>query len=249
VQYPHLPPGLGRFDLGLIECVLTIPLAIAFHFLWRQRPRFWGFYAGWMSVVYAPVRFGLDFLRVGPGDRLPADERYLGLTPAQWAAFGLFAFGIYLLRYGKRASGDVPATYAEARAMAREGRSEELADDDDDDDRAGVKRRAAAIVDDALAEGGRAAPRAPTSDAPRPRRRRRRAEAGGDVPATDVPATDAAAAGAAGRPAGRRPDDGPRSDDAGSDDDARPDDARADAPHGDGSLDGPRPERDGGGSA
>lgn len=183
VQYPHLPPGIGRFDLGLIECVLTIPLAIAFHFLWRQKPRYFGFYAGWMSIVYAPVRFGLDFLRVAPGDKLPADERYLSLTPAQWASFGLLGLGIYVVRYGKRVAGHVPATYAEAQALgardaepedeAKEPEGEEVAADVQRN-RARVKRRAAAAVEAATSP----AEESPAEEAPaKPRRKRRRTEA------------------------------------------------------------------------
>jgi phosphatidylglycerol:prolipoprotein diacylglycerol transferase len=132
VQYPNLPPGIGRFDLGLIECILTIPLALAFHIRWKQGPKFFGYYAGWMSIVYAPVRFGLDFLRVQPGDKLPADERYLGFTPAQFAAVGLFFLGIYILRLGKEQTGAVPATYEEARADFARKLAAEEADDDDE---------------------------------------------------------------------------------------------------------------------
>jgi phosphatidylglycerol---prolipoprotein diacylglyceryl transferase len=87
-------PGGGRFDLGLYEMLLTIPLAIAFLFL-RRRPRPWGFYAGTMCVAYAPTRFALDFLRVR--DTASADVRYAALTPAQWACFALLAFGAALL--------------------------------------------------------------------------------------------------------------------------------------------------------
>lgn len=191
VQYPHLPPGIGRFDLGLIECVLTIPLAIAFHFLWRQKPRYFGFYAGWMSILYAPVRFGLDFLRVAPGDKLPADERYLSLTPAQWASFGLLGLGIYLLRHGKSVAGHVPATYAEAQALAARdvetdeesspeaaetapAGAEDAAERDAARARARVKRRAAAAVEAATATE---APQDTTTETvAKPRRRRRRTE-------------------------------------------------------------------------
>jgi hypothetical protein len=35
-------------------------------------------------ALYMPIRFALDFLRVG-------DARYFGLTPAQWVAMVLFA--------------------------------------------------------------------------------------------------------------------------------------------------------------
>lgn len=87
-------PGGARFDLGLYEMLLTVPLAVAFLWL-RRKPRPWGFYAGVMSVVYAPTRFALDSLRVR--DMKIADARYAGLTPAQWACFGLLALGSILL--------------------------------------------------------------------------------------------------------------------------------------------------------
>jgi phosphatidylglycerol---prolipoprotein diacylglyceryl transferase len=90
VRYPE---G-GRFDLGLYEMVLTLPLAIAFLYL-RKKPRPWGFYLAVMSIAYAPSRFALDFLRIREG--ATADARYLALTPAQWACFGLLAMGVVLL--------------------------------------------------------------------------------------------------------------------------------------------------------
>lgn len=90
VRYPE---G-GRFDLGMYEMLLTIPLALAFLHL-RKKPRPWGFYLAVMSIAYAPSRFALDFLRIREG--ATADARYLALTPAQWACFGLLAFGVALL--------------------------------------------------------------------------------------------------------------------------------------------------------
>lgn len=93
VQYP----GGGRFDLGLYEMLLTIPLAAAFWIL-STKPRKPGFYIGVMCTAYAPVRFLLDFLRVQPGDVLPADARYAGLTPAQWGCMVLLATGLFFLR-------------------------------------------------------------------------------------------------------------------------------------------------------
>jgi len=96
VQYP----GGGRFDLGLLELLLTIPLALAFLWLGR-RPRPWGFFSALACVVYAPLRFALDFLREHdevPGDVHGAiDPRYFYLTPAQWECFALLAFGLALL--------------------------------------------------------------------------------------------------------------------------------------------------------
>lgn len=105
VRYPLGEGYIGRLDLGLYECLLTIPLAVAFLILWRRKPsRPLGFYTGVMCIAYAPVRFFLDFLRVEEGTDpiLGADPRYGGLTPAQWASFGLVALGIYFLSIARR---------------------------------------------------------------------------------------------------------------------------------------------------
>jgi phosphatidylglycerol:prolipoprotein diacylglycerol transferase len=98
VRYPSGSGWVGRYDLGLYEMVLTIPLAVTFILLWRRGPRPTGFYVGWMCASYAPVRFALDFLREPEGASSGADPRYAGLTPAQWACFGLAAIGVYFLR-------------------------------------------------------------------------------------------------------------------------------------------------------
>ncbi len=95
-------PGGARLDLGLIEMALTVPIAIAFLFM-QRRAWPWGFLLGCLCVVYAPLRFGLDFLRIDQPVNLPhlelqADRRYAALTPAQWASLLLGAFGFFLLR-------------------------------------------------------------------------------------------------------------------------------------------------------
>lgn len=99
VQYP----GGGRFDLGLYEMLLTIPLAVAFVLLAKKR-RPPGFFLGVLCMAYAPTRFGLDFLRAHAGDPLGADARYAGLTPAQWGCFGLLAVGVYFAWRAGRAA-------------------------------------------------------------------------------------------------------------------------------------------------
>lgn len=110
VQYP----AGGRFDLGLYEMILTIPLALAFLWL-RKKPRPWGFYVGAITIAYAPVRFALDFLRVGEplaeGGGAAVDPRYAGLTPAQWACFGLLALGVYFFTRTLQAAGS-PSAFA-----------------------------------------------------------------------------------------------------------------------------------------
>jgi phosphatidylglycerol---prolipoprotein diacylglyceryl transferase len=92
-------PGGGRFDLGLFEMLLSIPLAITFLLL-MKKPRPPGFFIGTMCTAYAPFRFALDFLRAR--DVSGADPRYFGLTPAQWACIVLLSAGLY---FAHRAAG------------------------------------------------------------------------------------------------------------------------------------------------
>jgi len=81
--------GLVRHNLGLEEALLTIPMAGLFYAL-GKKPRAPGFFAGLLALVYAPIRFALDFLRL-------VDVRYFGLTPGQYGAIGLMFLGLFLL--------------------------------------------------------------------------------------------------------------------------------------------------------
>jgi len=79
LAFPTAAEAMGFHDLGFYEFLfLTLVIVPAF-VRWSRRPRPAGFYLVAFSAMYLPVRFGLDMLRV-------ADARYLGLTPAQWAA-------------------------------------------------------------------------------------------------------------------------------------------------------------------
>jgi hypothetical protein len=60
----------------------------------RSRPR--GLYLVSLPFLYAPVRFGLDFLRAT--DVAHADPRYFGLTPGHYGAIVLFALGVVVAR-------------------------------------------------------------------------------------------------------------------------------------------------------
>ena len=114
-------PDGGRFDLGLYELVLVLPLALVFLWL-RRRPRPWGFYVGLLSLYYAPLRFALDFLRAH--DELGADARYAGLTPAQWACIPLLGVGLWFSYRSLSRSGDPDACAAPpAPDRFRRGRS------------------------------------------------------------------------------------------------------------------------------
>ncbi|MGD0523552.1 MAG: prolipoprotein diacylglyceryl transferase family protein [Polyangiaceae bacterium] len=84
----------SRYDLGLIEAFLTIPLVIAFAATWRRPVRL-GFYTAVVCLTYAPVRFVLDFLRAA--DVPEADRRYASLTFAQWFCVAMFAAGVAVL--------------------------------------------------------------------------------------------------------------------------------------------------------
>lgn len=105
VRYPdyQLAPGFeGRIDLGLVELVLTIPLALAVTWLWRREPkRAVGFYLGFFLATYGAFRFFLDFLRVEYADPYfgggTTDPRYVGLTFAQWICFAAVGFGAFYL--------------------------------------------------------------------------------------------------------------------------------------------------------
>jgi phosphatidylglycerol:prolipoprotein diacylglycerol transferase len=84
------PPYQVRHDLGLYEvlwCLVMIPLFLLLSR--KERPR--GFYLGLLPMLYAPVRFGLDFLRAT--DIEMADARYFALTPGHYSALILFALG------------------------------------------------------------------------------------------------------------------------------------------------------------
>ncbi|MBI4698214.1 MAG: prolipoprotein diacylglyceryl transferase [Nitrospirae bacterium] len=85
VQYPDMP----RHDLGLYEWLFTIFLLIFLFSIraWRLPP---GSLTGILCVLYAPVRFMLDFLRVG-------DRLYLGFTPGQYFSVLFFGIGLWLL--------------------------------------------------------------------------------------------------------------------------------------------------------
>jgi phosphatidylglycerol:prolipoprotein diacylglycerol transferase len=88
-------PDGARHDLGFYELLFTIVLA-AFLFHYNRKPRPPGRMIGIAALAYAPVRFGLDFLRATDVSR--PDERYFGLTPAQWACIATAALALYLLR-------------------------------------------------------------------------------------------------------------------------------------------------------
>lgn len=108
VDVPHLG---HRYDLGLLEMLITIPIA-AFMLWFARKPRPAGAILGVLSIVYALIRFPLDAMRAT--DIQHADARYAGLTPGQWLSVALLAFGVALLAlaYRKGANADEPTATA-----------------------------------------------------------------------------------------------------------------------------------------
>lgn len=92
-------PDGARLDLGLLEALWAGGIALSFAIL-RRRPRPLGLYVTILTLAYAPVRFGLDFLRAT--DVPEPDARYFGLTPAQWGCFAVLAAGVALLLWTRR---------------------------------------------------------------------------------------------------------------------------------------------------
>ena len=87
-------PGGTRHDLGLYEALWAALVWVLFLALARA-PRRTGTYVSLLAVLYAPLRFGLDFLRIHEGAN--ADPRYAGLTPAQYGCSLVFAAGCALI--------------------------------------------------------------------------------------------------------------------------------------------------------
>jgi phosphatidylglycerol:prolipoprotein diacylglycerol transferase len=87
--------GEPRHDLGFYEVLWSA--AVMGLFLWlgkkRRKP---GFYMALLPLLYAPIRFLLDYLRETPEGG--GDVRYAGLTPAQYASLGFIVAGIMVLR-------------------------------------------------------------------------------------------------------------------------------------------------------
>lgn len=84
-------PGGARFDMGLMESLGTVLIAIAIFFIAR-RPRLRGIMTSVVAISYGLLRFLLDFLRPWVGEF--AETRYSGLTPAQYGSLVLIAVGI-----------------------------------------------------------------------------------------------------------------------------------------------------------
>ena len=88
-------PGGGRWDLGLLELVTTLILAIIFMVLSRKKQPL-GFYSVFLLLWYGITRFFLDFLRAT--DLVGSDPHFIGLTMGQWGSAVLIFIGYFIYR-------------------------------------------------------------------------------------------------------------------------------------------------------
>ncbi len=90
------PPYEPRHDLGFYEVIWSVACAALFLYLARKkRPS--GVYVALLPLLYAPIRFFLDFLRAGSD--LGGDVRYGGLTPGQYSSIAFLFIGAATLRH------------------------------------------------------------------------------------------------------------------------------------------------------
>ena len=87
-------PGGARFDLGLLEALFMIPVALLFLLLGRRlRPP--GFFTGLFLTIYGPFRIALDQLHENP----PTADTWFGIA-ATLAGVGVLASSLTAGRRG-----------------------------------------------------------------------------------------------------------------------------------------------------
>ena len=91
-------PGGARHDLGLYDAIALAILSLVL-FTLDRRHALRGRLLPLLALLYGSSRFLLDFLRAT--DLPYVDARYLGLTPAQFAALAAIAWGLYGLAEGR----------------------------------------------------------------------------------------------------------------------------------------------------
>ncbi len=87
--------GIARHDLGFYEFLWLITICTVVFILARNKDRPRGLLIAVLPLMYGPVRFAFDFLRVGAAEG--GDARYFGLTPAHYMSIVIFFTGAALL--------------------------------------------------------------------------------------------------------------------------------------------------------
>lgn len=120
--------GTTRHDLGFYEAMWWVVICTLMLVLDRK-PRPKGFYLALVPTLYAPARFTLDFLRVGPEQG--GDVRYFGLTPAQYFSIGIFIVGLY---FWNRVRQSEPLEWKKYVPPEEAPDAPDASDDDSDED-------------------------------------------------------------------------------------------------------------------
>lgn len=126
-----------RHDLGLYEVFIAGAMMLLFLFIYFKRPdkekRPMGLWCALMPLIYAPIRFFLDYLRAT--DLESSDVRYSGLTPGQYASIAMFIVAAIMLR---RVIKKPEWTIPDEMAFDPDGKPAE-GDDDEDEEKAPKK--------------------------------------------------------------------------------------------------------------
>lgn len=84
--------GMGFHNLGLYEMLYTLVIIVPMFLFLGRKKRPPGFFLATFVLLYVPIRFALDYLRM-------ADATYGGFTPAQYASMiGAVGAGYVLMR-------------------------------------------------------------------------------------------------------------------------------------------------------
>jgi phosphatidylglycerol:prolipoprotein diacylglycerol transferase len=138
--YPGTTEFIRAWNLGFVEFLYLIPVNLVV--LWlafrpiRRQPA--GFITALTGVLYAPVRFFLDYLR--PED---TDPRYLGMTFAQWSSILAFGISIYAARRVLK-SGTAAEVVAPTSKEAQQRLRIILKEDEEDQKKQEVSKKEAA---------------------------------------------------------------------------------------------------------
>jgi len=84
--------GIVRHNLGLYEALWTVVIVAILYALRNYRP-FRTFHVAMVFLLYAPIRFYFDSLRID-------DRTYLGFTPGQYFSAILTLIGVFLVMKG-----------------------------------------------------------------------------------------------------------------------------------------------------
>lgn len=117
---------IWRWDLGLLEFLVILALAIFVYFIWDWKQAAPGKLTGLVAFVYGPARFAFDFLRATEADKISTpDLRYFGLTAAQYFALAIFAAGVWLLFLRKPRPEDLAYARETDRLARRKDKQEQ----------------------------------------------------------------------------------------------------------------------------